>query len=102
MAEANVQQIQQFANERVRPHSELARQLVLAFDSDRASIDDIYQALNGSQAGWVDGRTDGPPHLLAASDVLAFNQFAEDVRTFMKAHGQYAVVLKACVRAPQG
>jgi hypothetical protein len=99
--DANATQVQQFANERVRPHSELARSLVLAFDSDRASIDDVYNSLQAghAQENWADGRTDGPPHLLNGQDILAFNAFAEDVRTFIKNHAQYSVVLKACVRS---
>jgi hypothetical protein len=91
-------QVQRFVDERIRPHAEAARALVLAFDDDRASIDDVYAALNVPTPTWSDKRPDGPPRLLTPADVLAINGFMEDVRTFMKAHGQYAVVLKACVR----
>jgi hypothetical protein len=98
MAASDIQ-VQHFADERVRTHCELARSLVLSLDSDRASIDDVYNALNVQSPTWSDQRTDGPPHLLTASDVLAFNTFAEDVRTYMKNHVQYPIVLKACVRS---
>jgi hypothetical protein len=99
--DATAQQIQTFANERVRVHSEMARALVLALDSDRTSIDDVYNSLQvgHAQENWADGRTDGPPHLLVGSDILAFNAFAEDVRTFIKNHAQYSIILKACVRS---
>lgn len=100
MAEATPQQIQNFADQLVRPHAELMRSLVLALDYDRASIDDVYEALTGSQSGWADARTDGPPHLLDAASILSFNTFAEDVRTYIKNHGEYANVLRACVREP--
>lgn len=93
-------QVQTFVDERVRPHSELVRKLVILMDDDRASIDDVYAELSGSPT-WTDSRTDGPPHLLAPSDVLAFNAFIEDVRTYMKGHASYPVVIKACVRPPE-
>lgn len=93
-------QVQHFVDERIRPHCELARQLKILFDDDRASIEDVYNALNVGSPTWSDNRTDGPPHLLTPADVLAVNSFLEDVRTYIAAHGQYPIVLKACVRAP--
>lgn len=90
-------QIQTFVDTRVRTHSELARALKITFDDDRASIDDIYQALTNSPT-WTDQRTDGVPHLLTAADVLAVNAFMEDVRTYMASHASYPVIIKACVR----
>ena len=97
---ATDQQVQAFVDQEVRPHCEQARALALALDFDREVIDDIYNALNVQSPTWSDNRTDGPPHLLTPSDVLAFNSFAEDVRNFIQNHAQYPVVLKACVRAP--
>jgi len=98
MAAATDEQVQQFVNERVRRHSELARSLVLACDDDRASIDSVYEALTQQNPTWTDNRTDGPPNLLLGSDVLAFNSFIENVRTYIKGLPEYAVILKACVR----
>lgn len=99
MAAANDTQVQNFSDQRVRPHSELARLLVAVLDDDRTAIDDVYAALNVQSPTWADSRSDGPPHLLSPSDVLAYNSFAEDVRTYIKNHSQYPAVLKACVRS---
>lgn len=101
MAATN-QQVQNFVNERIRPHSEMARALKIVFDDDRAVIEDVYNNLNNSPT-WTDNRTDGPPHLLTPSDVLAVNAFMEDIRTAIANHAQWPVVQKACVRpANQG
>lgn len=97
MAATN-QQVQNFVDTRVRVHSELARQLALSLADDRATIDDVYNAVNAGSPTWTDTRTDGPPHLLTPADVLAFNAFAEDVKNFIVGHGSYAVILKSCVR----
>jgi hypothetical protein len=98
MADATPQQIQNFSDQVVRPISERARALVLAMDAAKAAIDDIYAALNGSQSGWTDVRTDAPPHLATASDILSWNTFISDIDTAMKNHAQYAVVLRLCVQ----
>jgi hypothetical protein len=98
MAAASDTQVQQFVSGRVRPRAEATRTLAIAFDDDIASIDDVYNALNVGSPTWTDNRTDGPPHLLTPSDVLAFNAFMHDIRDAIKNHAQYPVVLKACVR----
>lgn len=95
-------QVQNFVDQRVRVHCELARQLALAYDSDIASVDDIYAALTAPSPTWTDDRKDGPPHLLTPSDVLAINSFMHDIRDAIKNNPQYAVVLKACVRGVSG
>lgn len=94
---ASDQQIQQFVNERVRPHAEQTRALVINFDDDISAVDDVYTALSDKPT-WSDSRQDGPPHLLNAQDILAINAFWQDVRTFIKQHPGYPIVLKACVR----
>lgn len=101
MAATNAQ-VQNFVNEFVRPHAELARQLELILRNDRSIIDDVYANVNDGASTWADNRTDGPPHLLTKADVLAFNTFAEDVATYIANHAQYPVILKACVRPPVG
>jgi hypothetical protein len=68
-------QVQQFVDQRIRPHAELVRALALAFDDDIAAIDDVYAALTAANPTWADNRTDGPPHLLTASDVIDINAF---------------------------
>lgn len=90
-------QVQHFVDERIRPHSEAARALKTLFDDDRASIADVYDALFTAPT-WTDGRTDGPPHLLTPSDVLAINSFLEDVRVYIGGHASYPIIIKACVR----
>src|SRR6476469_4300766 len=98
MAAATNAQVQTFVNERVRPHAEQIRALFLAIQDDKAVIDDIYNALNVQSPTWSDSRTDGPAHLLAASDVLGYNALITDLITLISGHGQYPVILKACVR----
>lgn len=90
-------QIQNYANERTRVRAEQVRALVAAFDDDISAIDDIYEELTTGPT-WTDDRTDGPPHLLTPNDILGIHAFSVAARDFMKAHGQYPVVLKACVR----
>ncbi len=99
MAAATNQQVQNYVDQRVRPHAENVRALALALDDDISAIDDVYAALNVQSPTWADSRTDAPPHLLAPSDVLAFNVFMHDIRDAIKNHAQYPIVLKACVRA---
>jgi hypothetical protein len=91
-------QIQNFVDSRIRVRAEQIRALYLAMKDDKAEIDDIYAALNVESPSWSDSRDDGPPHLLAASDVLAINAFYDAVIDAIDNQGQYAVVLKACVR----
>jgi hypothetical protein len=98
MAATNAQ-VQNYVNERVRPHAELARALALAYDDDIAAIDDVYAALTQATPTWTDARADSPPHLLTPSDVLAINTFMNEIRNAIKNNAQYAIVLKACVRA---
>lgn len=104
MAVADNNQIQHCSDEQVRPLSQAARALVLGLDHFRNAGDDIYHGLDGDNGGvgatWTDNRTDGPPHLLVPTDILAFNSFAEDVRAYIKNHGQYPIILKACSHAP--
>jgi hypothetical protein len=94
-------QIQQYVNERTRVRAEQIRALVNSLNDDIAAIDDVYAELNGAH-DWEDTRTDGPPHLLIGSDVLGIHSFNVAIRDAMEAHGQYPVVLKACVRPVGG
>lgn len=96
MAATN-QQVQSFVDQRVRKRCEAARALMLAMADDISSIDDVYNAL-ASNPTWTDQRTDGPPHLLIPSDVLAFNTFLHDIRDAILNNSQYPIILKACVR----
>ena len=115
MAAATDIQMQQFANERVRPRAEQLRALLIACADDKASIDDIYaRAVSASR--WEDGRTDGPPHLLQSGDsespddMLNYNSaisLVEKFRTGTFADlneansfaSLWAVLQDACVRA---
>jgi len=91
-------QVQNFVDQRLRPHAEKAREMAVVFDDDIAAIEDVYTALNVQSPTWTDSRTDGPPHLLSPADVLAINTFLHDIRDAIKNHADYPVVLKACVR----
>ncbi len=99
MAATNAQ-VQQYVNERVRPHSELIRQLYLLIKDDRAAIDDVYANLTDNPT-WTDQRTDAPPTLLTPNNVLAWNAFAAAFVTLVEGDGNYAAVLDACVRPPE-
>lgn len=98
MPAATDQQVQQFVNERVRPWAERFRELVEMARDNRASLDDVYEALTQQSPTWTDQRTDGPPHLLSGNDVLAFNTFWADFITFVDGNAQTPIVEKACVR----
>lgn len=104
---ANDQQMQQYANERIRVRAEQFRALINACRDDKAAIDEVY-ARAVSEVPWEDARTDGPPLLLDSQDVLVFNVFitlflkcidgtatAQDVTDL---HDNLAVFQAACVR----
>lgn len=112
MAEATNAQCQTWANERVRPDSEMIRGLLLRIESNNASVGSVYERHAGS-GGWVDDRTDGPPNLLTGNDVLAFNTICVALAAILRGTlpndaakidacnnvaAQMAIVLKACVR----
>lgn len=102
MAIATDAQVQNFVNTRVRPRCELIRQLVLSLQDDKANISDVYSACAQQSPTWVDNRTDGPPHLLTTSDVLAYNTYITDLITALTGDAQYPVILNACVRSVNG
>ncbi len=91
-------QVQHFVDERIRPRCEQIRALLNSISDDLASIDDVYAALTAQSPTWVDNRTDGVPHLLTPSDVLAVNAFLNNLKTAINGDGQLPIVLKACVR----
>lgn len=99
MAATNAQ-VQQYVNERVRPSSELFRKVYLLCKDHKAAIDDVYANLTDNPT-WADTRTDAPPTLLDANDVLAWNAFVSAFITFVEGDANYAAVLDACVRAPE-
>jgi hypothetical protein len=72
MAAATDPQMQSYADQRIRVRSEQLRSLQSALSDDQQAIPDIFARASGGPA-WNDARTDGPPHLLASADVLAYN-----------------------------
>lgn len=94
---ASDQQVQSFVDTRIRVRAEAIRALEVAMSDDIASIDDVYNALANNPT-WEDNRTDGPPHLMTPSDVLAINSFLHDIRDAIVNNAQYPIVQKACVR----
>lgn len=102
MANATDLQVQQYVNERVRTSAEQLRALYYALKDHKAVLDDVYAALTQEAPTWSDDRPDGPPHLLAPSDVLAWNTFVSNLLAAIEGDAQWPVVLKACVRALPG
>lgn len=110
MPNATNQQMQTYADERIRPFAESARLLLAQARDHKAAIDDEYARATSVQA-WADARADGPPHLLQAGnaanpdDVLNFNAFVTAFLAFFDGSanvaGQsasWAVLQRACVR----
>lgn len=108
MAQATDQQMQHYADERIRVRAEQCRSIINALRDDRAAIDAVYdRAANG--ATWNDNRTDGPPKLLTSSDALVYNSVASlllkcvdgtaTLQDISDLHGNWAVFQAACVRS---
>lgn len=114
MAEATNEQMQAYANERVRKRAEALRALRTGFLDDKSAIDDVYARAAGANR-WTDARTDGPPHLLLAGnsaspdDILNYNAFISLFEKFLtgtfatvneanSAAAQWTVLQRACVR----
>jgi hypothetical protein len=93
-------QVQAWSDQRTRPRAEMIRTLYNLLVSDINSIEDVYQACAQQSPTWADARTDGPPHLLGPSDVLAMNSLTHAIKDAIDNSGQWAVAQKACVRAP--
>lgn len=98
MAAATNAQVQAFVNDRIRPRCEQIRALYNAVLDDIATIGDVYSNLTSSPT-WTDNRTDGPPSLLAPSDILAVNTFLNNIKTAIASDAQLPIVRKACVRS---
>ena len=123
MAEATNIQMQQFANERVRPFAEQFRAVLIAARDHKSALDDIYARATANpptQGQWLDARTDGPPHLLKSGysaedvpsnpdDMLQFNGFCSalidiidgvgtDANNAATLRANWAVLVDACVR----
>jgi hypothetical protein len=96
MARATDAQVQQFVNERVRPRAEQIRALLNAMEDDISAIGDVYAHLTDNPT-WEDTRTDAPPYMLSANDVLAYNTFLSDMVTAMNSSAQLSATMKACV-----
>jgi hypothetical protein len=102
MAIASDAQVQQFVNVRVRPRCEQIRALLAAMQDDKSALDDVFAALTQQNPTWTDTRTDGVPHLLTPSDVLAWNTFITNAIASFQADPQLPIVPKCCVRALLG
>lgn len=98
---ATDQQVQNFADNRMRPNAERLRALLLRAKDDKAAIDDVYEHLTGANntpSTWADDRMDSPPILLEGDDLLAYNAFLTDFISFCETHPSLARVLSACVQ----
>jgi hypothetical protein len=101
MANATDAQVQNYADQRVRPRSEEIRNLYNSMKDDKALLDNIYTALTQPTPTWSDMRTDNPPHLLSPADVLAWNAFVTAFISLVEGSeaGDFATVRKACVKS---
>lgn len=73
MAATN-QQVQTFSDFRVRPRCATIALLVQQMQNDMANIGDVYANVSGAST-WVDGRSDGVPHLATPGDIVNWNGF---------------------------
>jgi len=101
MAVANNEQVQHCSDQDVRPACEAARGLKLRLDDVLARFDDVYNNVNNPATTWTDNRPDMPTHLATASDLLNFHAFAQDVRDYIKGHGQWTIIEELCVKPVQ-
>lgn len=118
MPEATNQQMQAYADQRVRVFAEQFRAVYIGAIDHKSSIDDVYARAIGSNV-WNDARTDGPPHLLKSGnssspdDMLVFNSFITALVNVIQGSGEndatkagyvndlrsnWAVLVDACVR----
>ncbi len=102
MGIATDQQVQTYVNTRLRVRAEQCRALLAALLDDKAAIDDVYAACAQGSPTWADNRTDGPPHLLAPSDVLGYNAFITALIPNIRDAADYPTISKACVRPVDG
>jgi hypothetical protein len=90
--------MQDYCDQRIRVRAEQVRALLAAMQDDKAAIDDVYARANDPNSPWADARTDGPPHLLVSSDILAYNTFIMNMISAIQNDPQWPVISKACVR----
>jgi hypothetical protein len=101
MAQATDQQMQAFADQRIRVRAELFRAIKNGFVDDKASLDAVYdRAANGS--AWNDSRTDGPPKLLGSNDMLSYNTFISAFNSLMTGSGENDATKAAIVNDIRG
>lgn len=96
---ATNQQVQAYVDQRIRPHSRDVLVTFLKLVEDKSVIGDVYANVNDGGSTWTDTRTDGPPHLILRTDVLAWNTFVTELIEFIEEHAQWPVV-QNCVFGP--
>lgn len=98
MPEANNQQMQPFADVRLRTFAELLRKVFVKAADHQAAIDDVYARAVGTNR-WNDARSDGVPHLLMSGnsaspdDMLNFNTALDRLLKFK--NGTFATLAEA-------
>lgn len=110
---ATPQQVQAYADSRIRPRCEQIRALLLALEDDLATITEIRDSANDPTFIWTDSRGDSPPRYLVKSDVSGYANFAQqlvailrgtlanDVQRVAAANmiaSAMPIVLRSCVR----
>jgi hypothetical protein len=103
MPRATNAQVQQYVNERCRVRAEQFRALRLAIADDQAAIDDVYEHIsgaNGIPSTFTDERSDGPPHLVTANDVAAYNTFLVAFLAFCDPNGDTGAIAAGADQLP--
>lgn len=107
MAEATDQQMQVFCDQRIRTFAELWELLIVNARQHKLAIDDVYTRAVSANA-WIDGRTDGPPHLMQSGnsanpdDVLAFNTMISNLLDLIDGVPTNSTQKAACYDAIRG
>jgi len=105
---ATNEQVQTYVDSRVRQRCEQFRAIYNSCKDDKAAIVDVYANLTDNP-DWIDNRSEGPPHLMTPSDVLAWNAFVTgfisliegtfgDVGSANSNAAQWPIITKSCVR----
>lgn len=99
---ATDEQVQSWADTRVRPGAELIRALYFRCKDDRAAVDQVYQACAQQDPTWADNRHADVPVSLVPSNVLAFNAWEQAFIDFVEQRGDWALIESFCVRPVPG
>jgi hypothetical protein len=104
MPAATNAQVQQFCDERIRPHCELLRALFAIVEDDRNAMADVLLNVNDALSTWQDTRQDAPATLLVKADIQKYKRVCDDLialKTTGSISDEWPTVISACVRPLQ-